>query len=342
MINKPTLLVSFNLIILDEVENIGDDFIKFIESKGIKVIAFASTKINEKINSYFKLIYRYSLKDAVIDNVSVYIFDASKKYYASLAEDMMLSAELQTTQIFSEKSDELIGFIDYLLDVIMKQNQQLEELNDININMIELQKIDSQKRKVLQFEELLKVDTKEKEWQIFFEENQWIFGYGLNYIYTKALDEGKLEQILDSGNFQKIGKRVDGLMKTAGFIKSISIVEIKDNKTSLLSNKYRNVWSPSRDLIGAISQLQEYSHRTMTSINSRIILKDSDGFDTEEAIFNISPRLILVIGSLEEFIKHGNVNVDMFKSFELFRNSINNIDIITYDELYERVKHMIL
>ncbi len=34
----------------------------------------------------------------------------------------------------------------------------------------------------------------EKVWQVFFEENTWIFGYGLSFVFLSSLDKKKLEQ----------------------------------------------------------------------------------------------------------------------------------------------------
>ena len=36
--------------------------------------------------------------------------------------------------------------------------------------------------------------TAEGVWQAFFEANQWIFGYGLSYVFTSNLDQKRLEQ----------------------------------------------------------------------------------------------------------------------------------------------------
>lgn len=44
------------------------------------------------------------------------------------------------------------------------------------------------------FKTLLSGNTSEGEWQNFFEDNPWIFGYGLNYVFLTNLDGEKLSQ----------------------------------------------------------------------------------------------------------------------------------------------------
>lgn len=62
--------------------------------------------------------------------------------------------------------------------------------------------------------------TPEGLWQAFFEFNQWIFGYGLSYVFTSGLDQRKLEQTIRGHSILESGKRVDGLLKTQAIINS--------------------------------------------------------------------------------------------------------------------------
>jgi hypothetical protein len=44
---------------------------------------------------------------------------------------------------------------------------------------------------------------------------------------------------------------------------------------------------------------------------------------------------------LSQFENENGINEDKFSSFELFRKNIINPEIITFDVLYERAKHII-
>jgi hypothetical protein len=45
--------------------------------------------------------------------------------------------------------------------------------------------------------------------------------------------------------------------------------------------------------------------------------------------------------SLQEFITEGGVNQEKFLSFQPFRRNLNNPEIITFDELFERASHIV-
>jgi hypothetical protein len=186
--------------------------------------------------------------------------------------------------------------------------------------------------------------TNEGLWQKYFEKNQWVFGYGLGYIFLSGLDDKKLEQVVQGHNVSTHGKRVDALMKTKGIISNLCFVEIKTHATELLDSKpYRSgCWAPSKELAGAISQVQGTVASAVESLSSKISLDDKFGNPTGEEIYNYQPRSYLVIGSMAEFSTENGVNKDKLRSFELLRKNISNPEIITFDELYERARFIVL
>lgn len=183
----------------------------------------------------------------------------------------------------------------------------------------------------------------EAAWQNFFERNSWIFGYGLNYIFTSPLDEERLEQVVAGSSFYQSGKRVDALLKTRGLISSLCIVEIKTHRTNLLkSNPYRpESWAISSEMAGGISQSQRAVQKAVSAIPAKISLTTARGDPKGDDVYSYSPKAYLVIGSLAEFITENGVNEQKFSSFEMFRKNINNPEIITFDELYERAQFIV-
>lgn len=188
------------------------------------------------------------------------------------------------------------------------------------------------------------INKDEALWQFFFENNTWILGYGLNYIFNSELEGKKLEQVTNGYDFNSSGKRVDLLMKTKGLINSLCFGEIKTHKTNLLRNTtepYRKeCWSVSEELIGGIAQIQKTVQKSIENIKTKTELKDSSGDLNGEQLFLYQPKSFLIIGSLNQFIKEDKVNKEKFSSFELFRRNLFNPEIITFDELYERAKHI--
>ncbi|MBB1324049.1 DUF4263 domain-containing protein [Pseudoalteromonas sp. SR45-1] len=185
--------------------------------------------------------------------------------------------------------------------------------------------------------------TNEGLWQKYFEKNPWIFGYGLGYIFLSGLDDRKLEQVVQGFSVVSHGKRVDALMKTKGIISNLCFIEIKTHATDLLETKpYRSgCWAPSKELAGAIAQVQGTVASAVENLSSKITPNDKVGDPTGEEIFNYQPKSYLVIGSMDEFVSDNGVNKDKLRSFELLRKNTSNPEIITFDELYERARFIV-
>jgi hypothetical protein len=186
----------------------------------------------------------------------------------------------------------------------------------------------------------------EDVWQYFFEHNQWIFGYGLKLVSCESLDDDKLEQITTGANvFTGAGKRADGLLRSRGYISSLLFCEIKTDKKPLLATtQYRtpDVYRVSNEVSGGVSQVQKTAHKALRTIASEFHrLYEPDGTPLRIEISTIKPRQILVIGNLDQLLDEGEINLEKSLSFELYRKSINDVEIITFDELYERAKFIV-
>ena len=152
----------------------------------------------------------------------------------------------------------------------------LKSIVENEIDEDDLIALSYRKKQLKEFENLLNNNNiKESNWQRFFEKNTWIFGYGLSYIFQTTLDNKKIEQVVKGYDFNNSGKRVDGLLKTAGIINSLCFVEIKTHKTKLLNKKpYReSCWSISSDLSGAVSQIQNTVSLATKDIYNRATCK---------------------------------------------------------------------
>jgi len=195
------------------------------------------------------------------------------------------------------------------------------------------------------FEELKgrKNCTDESLWQQFFEKNPWIFGYGLNYVYSSPLDEKRMEQVVRGFNVTQSGKRVDALLKSKAIISTLCFVEIKTHKTALISKtSYRkSCWAPSNELSGAVSQIQGTVSSATESLFGKLHLTDTDGFPTSEEVFNYQPKSIIIAGNLSQFCGEHGVNQDQLRSFELYRKNTIQPEIITFDELYQRASQIV-
>lgn len=186
--------------------------------------------------------------------------------------------------------------------------------------------------------------TPEATWQAFFEENTWIFGYGLTYQFLSGLDERRLEQTVRGADLSGSGKRIDALMKTRGIISSLCFVEIKRHDADLLdeTKPYRSgAWAVSRELSGGVAQVQTTVADTLDRLSRAITVSDTDGDPTGELLFNVHPKSFLVIGQLSEFQTEHGINQAKFRSFEMFRREMRSPEILTFDELLNRARFIV-
>ena len=77
-----------------------------------------------------------------------------------------------------------------------------------------------------EFKNHLASTLSEGEWQAFFEENTWIFGHGLIYVFLNKVGK-KLESQTTGSTFDRPGKRVDGLMRIRAEVSQYVLLEIK-------------------------------------------------------------------------------------------------------------------
>lgn len=235
---------------------------------------------------------------------------------------------------------------------IFQQNQELfTSIVQSKITTKDIVAFAYRKKQLDYFERLLNTDyfnrvvaqtqyTREGVWQRFFETNRWIFGYGLGYIFLTGLDNKKLEQVVQGFNLNQHGKRIDAVMKTRGIISNLCFVEIKTHQTKLLEEKpYRpGCYAPSKELAGAIAQVQGSVADATKSIAEKLSIHDRLGNPTGEEIYNYQAKSYLVIGSLSELLTEHGVNEDKLRSFELLRKNTISPEILTFDELYERAR----
>lgn len=252
------------------------------------------------------------------------------------------------------EEDEIIK----MREELIKNAPLLKEILKNNITEIDIVSLGYRKNQLYVFKNLLDngqfFDAKKKEWkkirdedvwQYFFEKNNWIFGYGLNFSFNEPINQNQLEQVIKGFDISSGGKRVDALLKTRGVINSICLVEIKKPGDPLLKevkNPYRSeCWQLSDELNGGISQSQKNSQKTIESIGTKLQLKKEDGTPTGGIIFSYLPKSYLIIGNLKQFVTEKGINEEKYSSFELYRKNIINPEIITFDELFERAKFIV-
>jgi hypothetical protein len=182
----------------------------------------------------------------------------------------------------------------------------------------------------------------ENTWQSFFEDNPWIVGGTLAPQFLHSFEPNRLEQTVRGFSIASGGRRADAVLRTAGAISAIVLVEIKHHKTSLLAaSPYRSdYWNVGKDVIGGVAQCQATVDAAEREFGSHLEMTDELGGIIDEVAV-CRPRSLLVVGSLSEFHENDRFNRAKYESFERFRRSLRDPEIVTFDELFERARIML-
>lgn len=277
------------------------------------------------------------------------IYDELSKLYALVKQEGVQFGEKK----FSiAKADEIVKVSKdrkTLIERLLAENygeEVWEELVSSNPDLatkLSLARIQTNRAKTLEtFKTNLDLNNADEGfWQNFFTENDWIFGYGLNYQFLHLLNEQP-----DYGGSNYTGKgsqKGDYLMRSVADSQFTVLVEIKTPETKLLSytkseprqvkNPRNDVWLLSSDLLGAISQIQvncrTWSIDSQRSENVRPLEKQN--------IYTVEPKGILIIGNTKEIVS----NESIISCFESFRRNTHNPAIVTFDELYKRAEFIV-
>lgn len=238
----------------------------------------------------------------------------------------------------TENKQQLIDSLKFLFEQTSGTDREklLLAIKDQNLTKDDIDILSGRKEGLEQFKLNLfnKTDWNEIDWQNFFESNTWIFGYGLDYKFLKILQREASVSNSTVGGEEEVF--VDFLVGDKNFT---ILVELKKPDTSLFDNdKNRSgTWKLSKHLIFAVSQILE--QKAEWQIKGQIKQYDKNRNEIKQK--TIDPKVILVIGHTNQFSGDNLDNEIKSKTFELFRRNQKNIEIMTYDELYDRANFIV-
>ena len=175
------------------------------------------------------------------------------------------------------------------------------------------------------YAEMMNKKLKENSWQTFFNENPFILNLAFGYPVIKVQDQASIGGRKLSGSGEKI---TDFLVKNS-LTNNTAIFEIKTPQAILLNQKpFRDgVYTPSAEFSGSINQALDQKYQLQGQIAQ--IKNNSRIYDIE----SYSIHCCLIVGKLP-------FGDDQLKSFELFRRNSKDIEIVTFDELLEKLKQL--
>ncbi len=178
---------------------------------------------------------------------------------------------------------------------------------------------------ISRFDEMLTKRISENKWQEFLSNNPIILSMAFGVPIIKVLEQASVGGRKLSGKGENI---TDFLVKNS-LTHNSALVEIKTPRTKLLNKTpYRSeVFVASAELSGSIGQLLNQKYHYEQEIVQK--LRNSN----TQKVESYSVRCCLVIGVLPS-------DEEQQKSFEFIRGNSKNVDIVTYDELLEKLKQI--
>ena len=107
---------------------------------------------------------------------------------------------------------------------------------------------------------------------------------------------------------------------------STALIEIKTPRTKLLASEYRGVFPFSSELSGAVTQVLNYRQSLISEFHA-ITAEESTRLTLAE------PRCLVIAGDSTEL----NTNAKK-ERFDLQRDRIQGVTVVTYDEMFEKLK----
>ena len=183
----------------------------------------------------------------------------------------------------------------------------------------------------------------EAVWQHFLKKNDWILGLNADLRFIADFIEQANVGIPNTNG--KGSPEVDFL----GYANYTTLIELKTPDTPIFkekkgSNSRANTWEFSPEFISGISQCLAQKLDFDTNYNSKNIVDENNKRVSKDDVFNADVKVVFVIGSRYKEFPHDNHedNICKSKTFELYRRNNRNVEIITYDELFERAYHIVM
>lgn len=222
-------------------------------------------------------------------------------------------------ELSEEDQNAVIGALtSHAADIAEDQPEKLAKLRG-DIELVTLEAL------ITRYEGMLGENLVEGRWQDFFNENPFILNMAFGYPVIKVRDQASVGGRKLSGDGEKI---TDFLVKNS-LTNNTAIFEIKTPQTPLLNKTpFRDgVYTPSADLSGSINQTLDQKYQFQKQIAQ---IKDNTRlYDIE----SYAVHCCLVIGKTPD-------GDDRKKSFELFRRNSKDVEIVTFDELLEKLKQL--
>lgn len=187
-----------------------------------------------------------------------------------------------------------------------------------------------------------KLSGQEAVWHHFLKKYDWILGLNIDIKFIRDFYDEQKVGLPDSKN------RNDPQVDLLGISDYTTLIELKHSNTGIFkqtktSKSRSNTWDFTTDFIEGISQCLSQKTGLEKSAEFKNYVSNGERLNTLKHK-TIDPAVVFIIGNRKVEFPHNKMDKNHIKSetFERFRRNSRNVDIITYDELFERAYHTVL
>jgi len=280
----------------------------YITLPDFKNIETKSEKNKEKQSKELKQTHQNIFNSIIPSSFAV----AQKiKYTENDLSNFFSRYDVDQMKLSGDDSEIIKGFIDKKIlskEILLSSKNQIDTLYVEDI--------------LAKYQTLMSKNTKEEEWQEFFNKNNWIFSNVFYFPVSFTKDKFNVGgNNIDETNNDKI---VDFLYKNS-LTNNLAFIEIKTHKTPVvMKTQYRKgIFPVSKDLTGSIIQVQDQKNELLKNFYSKL---GQSGAQISNS------QCVVIAGSLKGLTQKQK------DSFDLFRLSNNKVLIITFDELLKKIE----
>lgn len=256
------------------------------------------------------------------DRAYVVEFDSKEK-----AEKIKVLSELLEKSDFSESQ----------IEEILKENRA-KTLEGFKRLLKENGIIEKYREK---YKNEVKGAGEEAVWHHFLKKHHWLLGLNAESRFIRDLEPEANVGITDTT--AKGSPNADLI----GMHDYTNLIEVKTPKTKIFSDTKKatarsNTWSFTSDFIDGISQCLGQKFAWDKSHKSKDLVKGKEVVD-QDLIRTVDPKVVFLIGRRSEFPETSRDADVLTKrdTFERFRRNSRNVEILTFDELYERAYFLV-
>jgi hypothetical protein len=172
-----------------------------------------------------------------------------------------------------------------------------------------------------------KGNAEEEFWQQRLEQNAFV----LSQVFSHPVIIVKGKAYVGGKSVENTGGNVLDYLCANELTRNALLVEIKTPRTPLLGPLYRgDVFNVSTELSGAVMQVTNSKDSLLKSCHA---LKAESAAKFEA----FDPPSLVITGNTQELAGDPR----RVKSFELFRNGLKDVSVVTYDELFGKVATLV-